>query len=63
MAYSLVVVHGLLTVGASLVAEHRLYSAQASVVVGHRNNCLGGMWDHPRPGAESVSPEFIITFF
>ena len=63
MAYSLAVVHGLLTGGGSLVAEHRLYSAQASVVVGHRHNCLGGMWDHPRPGTESVSPAFTIIFF
>ena len=31
--YSLVAVHGLLIVVASLVAEHRLQSAQASVLV------------------------------
>ena len=34
--YSLVVVHGLLIVVASLVAEHRLQAVWASVVVGAR---------------------------
>ena len=37
--YSLLSVHGLLTVAASLVVEHRLESMQASAVVAHGLSC------------------------
>ena len=39
--YSLVVVHGLLTVVASLVREYGLLVSWASVVVGHGLSCSG----------------------
>ena len=50
-----VVVHGPLTIAASLVAEHRLQTRRFSNC-GSRAQLLQGMWDLPRPGLEPVSP-------
>ena len=50
-----IVVHGPLTVAASLVAEHRLQKRRLSSC-GSRAQLLRGMWDLPRPGLEPVSP-------
>ena len=49
-----IAVHGP-TVAASLVAEHRLQTRRLSSC-GSRAQLLHGMWDHPRPGLEPVSP-------
>ena len=50
-----IVVHGPLTIAASLVAEHRLQTRRLSNC-GSRAQLLRGMWDPPRPGLEPVSP-------
>ena len=50
-----IVVHGPLTIVASLVAEHRLQTCRLSNC-GSRAQLLSGMWDLPRPGLEPVSP-------
>ena len=50
-----IVVHGPLTVVASLVAEHKLQTRRLSTC-GSRAQLLHGMWDLPRPGLEPVSP-------
>ena len=50
-----IVVHGPLTIMASLVAEHRLQTHRLSNC-GSRAQLLHGMWDLPRPGLEPVSP-------
>ena len=50
-----IVVHGPLTIAASLVAEHRLQTRRLSNC-GSRAQRLRGMWDLPRPGLEPVSP-------
>ena len=50
-----IVVHGPLTVAASLVAEHRLQMCRLSNC-GSRAQLLRGMWDPPRPGLEPMSP-------
>ena len=50
-----IMVHGPLTVAASLVAEHRLQTCRLSNC-GSRAHLLRGMWDLPRPGLEPVSP-------
>ena len=50
-----IVVHGPLTIMASLVAEHRLQTHRLSSC-GSRAQLLRGMWDLPRPGLEPVSP-------
>ena len=49
------VVHGPLTIAASLVAEHRLQMRRLSNC-GSRAQLLRGMWDPPRPGLEPMSP-------
>ena len=49
------VVHGSLTIVASLVAEHRLQTRRLSSC-GSRAELLHGMWDLPRPGLEPMSP-------
>ena len=51
----LIAVHGPLTIAASLVEEHRLQTRRLSNC-GSRAQLLRGMWDHPRPGLEPVSP-------
>ena len=51
----LIVVHGPLTIAASLVVEHRLQTRRLSNC-GSRAHLLHGMWDPPRPGIEPVSP-------
>ena len=50
-----IVVHGPLTIAASLVAEHRLQLRRLSNC-GPRAQLLRSMWDPPRPGLEPVSP-------
>ena len=50
-----IVVHGPLTIVASLVAEHRLQTRRLSSC-GSRAQLLRGMWDHLRPGLEPMSP-------
>ena len=50
-----IVVHGPLTVAASLVAEHGLQTRRLSSC-GSRAQLLRGMWDLPRPGLEPVFP-------
>ena len=56
-----IMVHGPLTIAASLVAEHRLQMRRLS-------NCgswaqpLRGMWDLPRPGLEPASPALAGRF-
>ena len=49
-----IVVHGPLTIAASLVAEHRLQMRRLSSC-GSWAQLLRGMWDLPRPGLEPVS--------
>ena len=49
-----IVVHGPLTIAASLVVEHRLQTHRLSSC-GSRVQLLRGMWDLPRPGLEPVS--------
>ena len=56
-----IVVHGPLTVAASLVAEHRLQTRRVSSC-GSRAQLLRGMWDPPRPGLEPVSPALAGRF-
>ena len=56
-----IVVHGPLTVAASLVAEHRLQTHRLSNC-GSRAYLLRGMWDLPRPGLEPVSPALAGRF-
>ena len=51
--YSVVVVHGLLTVLASLVAEHRLQDSQTSIVVVHGLSCSGVYGIFPDQGLNS----------
>ena len=50
-----IVVHGPLTIAASLVAEHRLQTRRLSNC-GSRAQLLRGTWDPPRPGLKPVSP-------
>ena len=50
-----IMVHGPLTIAASLVAEHRLQMHRLSSC-GSRAQLLHGMWDLPRPGLEPMSP-------
>ena len=50
-----IVVHGPLTIVASLVAEHRLQTRRLSSC-GSRAQLLRSMWDLPRPGLEPVFP-------
>ena len=50
-----IMVHGPLTIAASLVAEHRLQTRRLSNC-GSRAQLLHGMWDLPRSGLEPVSP-------
>ena len=50
-----IAVRGPPTIAASLVAEHRLQTRRLSNC-GSRAQLLRGMWDHPRPGLEPVSP-------
>ena len=50
-----IVVHGPLTVAASLVAKHRLQTRRLSNC-GSRAQPLRGTQDPPRPGLEPVSP-------
>ena len=57
----LIVVHGPLTIVASLVAEHRLQTRRLSSC-GSRAQLLRGMWDLPRPGLEPVSPALAGRF-
>ena len=52
---------GLFTIAASLVAEHRLQTHRLSSC-GSRAQLLRGMWDHPRPGLEPVSPALAGRF-
>ena len=56
-----IVVHGPLTIAASLVAEHRLQTRRLSSC-GSRAQLLRGMWDPPRPGLEPVSPALTGRF-
>ena len=56
-----IVVHGPLTIAASLVVEHRLQSHRLSSC-GSRAQLLHGMWDLPRPGLEPVSPALAGRF-
>ena len=51
----LIVVHGPVTIEASLGAEHRLQTLRLSNC-GSRAQLLQGMWDLPRPGLEPVFP-------
>ena len=50
-----IVVHGPLTIAASLVAEHRLQARRLSSR-GSRAQPLHSMWDPPGPGHEPVCP-------
>ena len=50
-----IVVHGPLTITASLVAEHGLQTRRLSSC-GSWAQLLRSMWDLPRPGLEPVSP-------
>ena len=50
-----IVVHGPLTITASLVAEHRLQTRRLSNC-GSRAQLLCGMWNLPGSGLEPVSP-------
>ena len=52
--YSLLVVHRLLIVVASLVEVHRLWGSQASVVVVQWGQVPHDMWNPPGPGIEPV---------
>ena len=56
-----IVVHGPLTVAASLVEEHKLQMRGLSSC-GSRAQLLRGMWDLPRPGLEPVSPALAGRF-
>ena len=56
-----IVVHGPLTIAASLVAEHRLQMRRLSSC-GSRAQLLRGMWDLPRPGLEPASPALAGRF-
>ena len=56
-----IVVHGPLTIMASLVAEHRLQTRRLSNC-GSRAQLLHGIWDLPRPGVEPVSPALAGRF-
>ena len=56
-----IAVRGPLTIAASLVAEHRLQTRRLSSC-GSRGQLLRGMWDHPRPGLEPVSPALADRF-
>ena len=56
-----IVVHGPLTLAASLVVEHRLQTRRLSNC-GSRAQLLRGMWDFPRPGCEPVSPALAGRF-
>ena len=53
---SLVGVHRLLIVLASLVIEHSVQRARASAVAVRRLSCPS-MWNLPRPGVKPVAPE------
>ena len=61
--FSLVALHRLLMVAASLVAEHGLWGSWASVVAVHRLRFPSGMWDLPASGTESLSPVLAGRFF
>ena len=50
-----------LTITASPVAEHRLQTRRLSNC-GSRAQLLRGMWEHPRPGLEPVSPALAGRF-
>ena len=50
-----IVVHGPLTIAASLVVEHRPQTCRLSSC-GSWAQLPHGMWDLPRPGLEPVSP-------
>ena len=56
-----IMVHGPLTIAASLVAEHRLQMHRLSSC-GSRAQLLCSMWDLPRPGLEPVSPALAGRF-
>ena len=56
-----IVVHGPLTIMASLVAEHRLQTRRLSSC-GSWAQLLRGMWDPPRPGLEPVCPALADGF-
>ena len=56
-----IVVHGPLTIMASLVANHRLQTRRLSSC-GSRAQLLRGMWDLPRPGLEPLSPALAGRF-
>ena len=56
-----IMVHGPLTIAASLVAENRLQTRRLSNG-GSRAQLLRGMWDLPRPGLEPVSPALAGRF-
>ena len=56
-----IVVHGPLTIAASLAAEHRLQTRRLSSC-GSRALLLRGMRDLPRPGLEPVSPALAGRF-
>ena len=56
-----IVVHGPLTIAASLVVEHRLQTRRLSNC-GSRAQLFCGMWDLPRPGLEPVSPALAGRF-
>ena len=56
-----IVVHGPLTVVASLVAEHKLQTCKLSSC-GSRAQLLCSMWDLPRPGFEPVCPALAGRF-
>ena len=56
-----IVVHGPLTIAASLVAEHRLQTCRLSNC-GSRAQLPRGMWDLPRPGLKPASPALAGRF-
>ena len=56
-----IMVHGPLTMAASLVVEHRLQTRRLSNC-GSRAQLLRGMWDPPRPGLEPASPALAGRF-
>ena len=56
-----IVVHGPLTIVASLLAEHRLQTRRLSNC-GSRAQLLRGIWDLPRPGLEPMSPALAGRF-
>ena len=68
--YSIVVIHGFLTVVASLVAEHGPQGVQASVVttpgfssVAHGLSCCVAWGIFPESGTEPMSPVLAGRFF